>query len=386
LAGALLVDARAARQAPAVTRRIAGTVVRGTAAELSVTVSGPGAARTVVRQAASPELEVAQREGLGGLTTTVTPRRRGRHQLPELAIRTHGPLGLARWQHTAEPARVLEVYPDVPAARRFALAVRDGRFREYAGRAPGPLGLGTDFESIRQYVPDDDIRRVNWRATARTGRPMSNQYRLEQEREVICLLDCGRLMTAPSGAPHGATRLDAALDAAVAVGLVADALGDRVGAIAFDSEIRASLRPRRHGGQAIVQSLFGLEARAVDSDYELATRHVGGSKRALVLVLSDFLDDVAARALVAAVPLLARRHAVAVASTQDPDLDAALTTRPRSALEVYAAVAALDVVQARDRAAAQVRRAGADVIEAPPGALSHACVRAYLRSKSRALL
>jgi uncharacterized protein (DUF58 family) len=386
LVGAFLVDLRASRDQPRVAREVSGVLVRGQATELTVTVEGPGAGRALVRQAATPELELGAREGVGGLATTLTARRRGRHELPELAIRTEGPLGLARTYRTAEPPRTLDVYPDVPGARRFALAVRQGRFREQSGRATGPLGLGTDFESIRQYVPDDDIRRVNWRATARTGRPMSNQYRIEQEREVVCLVDCGRLMTAPSGAAHGATRLDVALDAAIAVGLVADAVGDRFGAIAFDQELQATLRPRRRGGESAVRALHALQPRPLDSDYELAMRNVGGSKRALVLVMTDFLDEVAARALVEAVPILARRHAVAVASSQDPDLDAALTTRPRQPLDVYAAAAALDMVQARDRAAAVVRRSGADVIEAAPGALAHACVRAYLRSKARALL
>ena len=386
LVGAFLVDLRAARAEVSVQREVADVLVRGLASSLRVRVDGPARARAVVRQAAAPALEIAQREDRGGLDTTVTPRRRGRHELPEVALRVDGPLGLARSFRTAVPARTLDVYPDVPNARRLALAVRHGRFREYAGRAPGPLGLGTDFESIRQYVPDDDIRRVNWRATARTGRPMSNQYRIEQEREVVCLLDCGRLMTAPSGAAHAASRLDVALDAVVAVGLVADALGDRFGVIAFDRELRAVLRPRRRGGEDVLQALHAVEPRLVDSDFELAVRSVGGSKRALVLVMTDFLDEVAARTLVAAMPMLTRRHAVAVASSQDPDLDRVLTPGPTGALDVHAAAAALDVVQARDRAAAAVRGTGADVIEAAPTALAHACVRAYLRSKARAAL
>lgn len=386
IAGALVVDARAAREAPAVERRLPPLFVRGRAASVEAAVTSRARERVLLRQAATPALEVHPREGSGELHADVVARRRGRHELPRLAARSEGPLGLARWYRTVAPAEEVEVFPDVPNARRLALAVRAGRFAEYAGRSPGPLGLGTDFESIRQYVPDDDIRRVNWRATARTGRPMSNQYRIEQEREIVCLIDCGRLMAAPSGAPHGADRLDTALDAAIAVGLVADVLGDRFGAIAFDSEVRAILRPRRRGGEVTVRALFDLRPRPIDSDFELAMRHVSGSKRALVLVMTDFLDEIAARSLVDAVPALARRHAVVVASVRDPDLDALLTTRPAAAADVYATIGALDVVHGRERAAALVRHAGATVIDAAPAALPEACVRAYLRSKSRARL
>src|SRR5437764_1031252 len=79
----------------------------------------------------------------------------------------------------------------------LALAVRQGRFRDAGQRSRGPLGLGLEFESVRDYLPDDDIRQVNWRATARLGRPMSNQHRVEQDRDVLCVVDAGRLMGAP---------------------------------------------------------------------------------------------------------------------------------------------------------------------------------------------
>ena len=89
------------------------------------------------------------------------------------------------------------MFPDLLAARRLALSVRQGRFRDQGISARGPLGLGTEFELVRDYLPDDDIRQVNWRATARLGRPMSNQYRTEQDRDVIVVVDAGRLSAAP---------------------------------------------------------------------------------------------------------------------------------------------------------------------------------------------
>jgi uncharacterized protein (DUF58 family) len=237
-------------------------------------------------------------------------------------------------------------------ARRLAVAVRQGRLTESGNRMRGPLGLGTEFESVRDYQPDDDIRQVNWRATARLGRPMSNDYRLERDREVLCLVDAGRLMAAPLG---DRTRLDAAVDAAVAVALVADAVGDRCGTVAFDDEIRRRLPPRRAGGDSVVQALYDIEPRAVESDYELAFQALEGSKRSLVILLTDLLDEAAARSLVGAVPVLARRHAVVVASCADPDLDALLRTEPADTADVYATAAALDLL---DERAAHGRRGG----------------------------
>ena len=213
------------------------------------------------------------------------------------------------------------MFPDLRTARRLALAVARGRFRDQGATARGPLGLGTEFELIRDYQPDDDIRQVNWRATARLGRPMSNQYRLEQDRDLLLLIDAGRLSSAPLG-EHGMTILDAELDAAAALAFVADELGDRCGAVAFDDEVRAALPPRRQGGGDVVRALFDLEPRLLDSDYELAFRRAEGSKRALVVVLCDLLEEAAARSLVRAVPVLTRRHAVMVGSPSDPALEA----------------------------------------------------------------
>ncbi len=302
--------------------------------------------------------------------------------------RVEGPLGLAAWHHEAAGEAELLVYPDLRGARRLVLGVREGRFRDPGTLARGPLGLGTEFESVRDYLPDDDVRQVNWPATARAGRPMSNQYRIEQDRDVLCLLDCGRLMSAPvastTGAAVGLTRLDAAVDAAAAVALVADELGDRCGGVAFDDRVRRRLRARRNGGAAVVRALFDLEPGGVDSDYELAFRMAAGGKRALVVVLTDLLDEAAARALVAAVPVLARHHALVVASCADPDLAELVRRPPRSVAGVHAMAVAVEVLDARARVVAQLRRAGAQVLEAPAGQLAAACVRAYLAVKRRA--
>ncbi|MDX6410504.1 MAG: hypothetical protein QOE91_20, partial [Gaiellaceae bacterium] len=305
--GASAADALVVRRRIEVERRVPPILARGVSAPLLL-VPGPAAGRVRVRQPAPPDLRIAVQEADGPLETTVVGRRRGRHTLPAAAARVTGPLGLGRWfQRPGEEATVL-VYPNLPEARRLATAVRRGRFR-LDGRARGPLGLGTDFESVREYLPDDDIRQVNWRATQRLERPMSNQYRVERDRDVICLVDCGRLMAAPL---TDRTRLDAAVDAAVAVAAVADAVADRVGAIAFDGELRRQVAPRRGGARRVVQALFDVEPVPVDSDYERAFAAVGDTKRAWVLVLTDLLEPTAALPLLDAVPMLARRHAVAV--------------------------------------------------------------------------
>ncbi|HWH96559.1 MAG TPA: DUF58 domain-containing protein, partial [Baekduia sp.] len=351
-------------------------LARGVGVPLRIAVDGittGGAVR--VRQPLVPDLALDRQEADGALAATLTPRRRGRHTLPAVALRTRGPLGLGAWQHRAAGEQAVTVYPDLPSARRLALAVREGRFRDPGVRTRGPVGLGTEFERVRDYLPDDDIRQVNWRATARVGRPMSNQHRVEQDQEILVVLDVGRLMAAPLG---DRTRCDEALDAVTALALVADELGDRCGVLAFDDAIRRRVRPGRASGADVVRATFDLEPSEREADYELAFRTVGGGKRALVVVLTDLLDTAAARALVDAVPVLTRRHAVVVASARDPDVEGLAQDA-----DPFQSAAATDLLTARAQAAAAVRGAGAAVVEAAPGALGAACVRAYLKAKAR---
>ena len=212
VAVAVAVDAWYCRGRPVVERPIPPLVARGLATPLRVTVAGEPAAvkRVEVRQAISADLRVNPNVGRGGLDATLVALRRGAHLLPAVTTRTTGPLGLARWVHRHGAVVPVTVHPDLPTAWRLARAVQTGTFTE-EGLTRGPLGLGTEFEYVRDYSPDDDVRQINWAATLRLNNPMSNQYRIERDREVLAALDIGRLMTSPVSGDR--TRLDTALDA-----------------------------------------------------------------------------------------------------------------------------------------------------------------------------
>ncbi|WCO68580.1 DUF58 domain-containing protein [Iamia majanohamensis] len=390
---ATTVDAVAARAPLRVRRTVPARLARGVPAGLSVLVEGAGARRVRVRQPRLPDLWCEPAEGDGGLDAEVVAHRRGHHLLPPVVARATGPLGLARWDHRVTGPAEVDVDPDLPAARRLASAVRQARFRDPGLRRRGAVGLGTDFDRLRDYQPDDDVRHVNWVATARRGRPTTNVYREDTERDVVALVDLGRLMAAPvrpPGAADAVTRLDVAIDAAAALAAVADAVGDRCGTVAFDDEVRARVRPRRASGAAVVRALHALEPRPVDSDPEVAFRAVGTTKRALVVVLTDLVDPAAAAALLDAVPVLVRRHAVVVASCTDADLEADVAPdADGTAPDPDAArrrVVATRVLDARDRARAEITRRGATVVEARPERFSAAVVAAYLDAKAAARL
>jgi uncharacterized protein (DUF58 family) len=287
LIGATLADAWSVRAAPVIARRVPGVVSRSVPVELTVSAETSDR-RLLMRQPPGPELRVAEPDGTGTIATTVTATKRGLQTLPGVASASVGTLGLARVQHARTAAAEIRVLPNVVGAQRLIVRLRRSRTGLTGGRARGPLGLGTQFESVREYTSDDDIRNLNWRATARLNRPMSNQYRVERDRDVICVIDAGRLMTAPL--ENGSTVLDVALDAVTVVALAADELGDRFGALVFDDAVRRLALPRHHAGSATVRSLFDLQPRPVDSDFEAALTRVSRLRRAVVFVFTDLLD------------------------------------------------------------------------------------------------
>ena len=379
---AFVGDAWSIRRPPSVERRMATELARGAPTPYQASVAADRATAVRVRQPQTADVRCLPAEADGELVGHVVASRRGRHQLGPVITRTTGPLGLARWTHRHGGTLVLDVHADLPGARRLATAVRAGRFRD-PGTRRGPLGLGTDFESVRDHTPDDDIRRMNWMASERTGRPMVNQYREDTERDLWCLVDTGRLLSSPVG---DRTRLDAALDAVAAVAAVADVVGDRVGTVVFDDEVRQVIQPRRASANGLIRLLDPLEPTVVDSDYDAAFARLGSAKRALVVVFTDLLDGAASGPLLDALPVLVRRHAVLVAGTGDPDLIDMVTRAPASVRDLHVAAVASDLLAERDDVRRRLAAAGAMVVDAPVTDLPSACVAAYLRLKAAARL
>lgn len=380
-------DAWQVRPPPQLRRSAPQIMSRGVPGDLVVEVTAASPRIIVKQPIADADIAIARQTGVSGLATTLVAKRRGRHVLPPLATMSNGPLGLGRWFHRVGSEQFVTVYPDLPAARRLAIDVRLGRFRDDARRSRGPLGLGTDLEAIREYQPDDDIRQVNWKATARIGTPMSNTFRVEQDRQIICLIDCGRLMAAPITANDNETqitRLDAAVDVVAAITAVAREVGDQVGVVAFTDEIIRLVSPRRDSEDVVLEAIHDLEPVGVDADYERAFQHVIGLKRSMVIVLTDLLDDTAGAPLLRSIPILARKHSVIVASLSDPDLESLITTPASSLTEALRTAVAVDVLSPRTLLVSRLRHRGVDVVEGDVHHLSARTVGAYLRAKRRA--
>jgi uncharacterized protein (DUF58 family) len=217
-----------------------------------------------------------QRSGTSTVAVTMQPTRRGRHDLAGAVVRVAGPLRLVARQHRRPLPGRIDVHPAFPSRREAELRVVDRRVQDVGRRSVRSLGSGTDFESLRDYTLEDQLRRVDWSATARAGKPIVRTYRSEQNQVVQVLLDTGRLS---AGVVAGVARLDHLMDVALAITTVAVGVGDRVGFTAFAqgtvAAVPVSRTPRQRA--SVGAAMADLEPSLVESDYERAFTEVVAS-------------------------------------------------------------------------------------------------------------
>lgn len=315
----------------------------------------------------------------------VTPSARGDLQLGPLTVRLHGPLGLTSRQFTVPAIDHVKVMPDLAALTQDALTL--ARAEANLARVKKVRAEGREFESLREYRAGDDRRVIDWKATARRGKPLVRLYQPEKNQHVVLLLDCGRHM---AGSTEGRRKIDHAVDATLRLAKVALEQGDMVGVLAFGRDVKVWLPPRKGAAQlrAIAQALYRVEAALEESDYggALDTAFARSSKRSLVVVLTDLLDPEAARTLLLRTRKLVPRHLPLIASLQDPEVHAAALAEPRTVDDAYARVAAARLEHDSELTVARLREGGARVVRGTPSAFAAVSVNAYLAVKARGLL
>lgn len=319
------------------------------------------------------------------LTTELLPTRRGDLVTAGVTVRSWGPLGLAARQRTGQVPGVLRALP--PFESRKHLPSRLARLRELDGRAAVRIRApGTEFDSLREYVRGDDVRSIDWRATARNRSVVVRTWQPERDRRVVLVLDTSRTA---AGRVGDVPRLDSAMDAALLLAALAARAGDRVDFVAGDRRIRARLRSAgaRDLAARLQDLMADLHPVIAEADWTTLAGAVAtlGRQRALVVLLTPLEAAPVEESLLPVLPTLVRHHRVVVASVRDPEL-AAMSTRRTDAAEVYAAAAAEQVMARRSRTAQLLSALGVDVIDADAESLPPKLADHYLLLKSRGLL
>ncbi|WP_404815467.1 DUF58 domain-containing protein [Streptomyces thermolineatus] len=315
------------------------------------------------------------------VTTVLHPTRRGDRTPRQVTVRSHGPLGLAARQGSHRVPWTVRVLP--PFTSRKHLPGKLARLRELDGRTSLMIrGRGTEFDSLREYVPGDDTRSIDWRASARRSEVAVRTWRPERDRHVLLVLDTGRTS---AGRVGDAPRLDASLDAALLLAALASRAGDHVALLAHDRQVRASVEPRSVSGllPALTDAMARLEPRLVESDARALVAEVlrRSPRRSLIVLFTNLDAAPVEEGLLPLLPRLTRRHEVLVAAVADPRVEEMAAAR--GTLEaVYESAAAEQARAERRRTADLLRRHGVTVIDASPSDLPPALADAYLSLKA----
>ncbi|WP_067663527.1 DUF58 domain-containing protein [Nocardia miyunensis] len=321
------------------------------------------------------------------LVTALTPAGRGDRAAGPVTVRLLGPLGLAGRQIRKQvPARV-RALPPFRSERVLASKVR--QLQQLEGRNVVNIrGQGAEFDSFREYVAGDDVRAIDWRATARASDVLVRTWRPERNRHVLLLLDTGRysagLVGGGTSGSAEATRLETSIEAALLLGGLAAAAGDTVALLAYDRQVRAEVRTGSGRGlqPKLMHALAGIVPALVDTDTEAMVRAAvqRARRRSLVVWFTGLDGAMVEENLLPVLPVLAQRHRVLLVSVTDPDIATAATHRA-STPEIYTAAAAENLLAERALVQESLRRKGIDVVATSPSRLPEALADEYLELK-----
>lgn len=319
--------------------------------------------------------------------TTIRPTRRGRFEPDRITVRVAGPLGIVARQADVSRPGSLRVDPRYRSRYKAELLINRLHRNQLGVRVAHGVGGMTEFDALREYTIDDPIRRIDWSATARAGRAIVKTYRTERNQQVICLLDCGRTMAARI---QDEPRFEHAIDAVMMLTQVASRLGDKVGLVAFDAQIRAVVSPSSATTcmAAVTDAMYDIEPRLMESDYRGAFVETLGRfrRRSMLVLFSELAEQAVADTLMPALPMVVRDHVVVVASVVDPNVERWARGVPTNSDGVYLKAAAIASLEERKRVTRRLQRLGVTVVDAVPGALASGLADSYLKVKTHGRL
>lgn len=317
----------------------------------------------------------------------LTPLRRGDYEFGDIAVRAQSRLGLATLCADWPAAEPLPVYPNVKSVSQLGVATRFRELQRLGLKQVRREGGGGEFAKLRDYVEGDAYRDINWRATARRRRPVTQVYESERSQNVILCIDTGRLMAARMGT---LSKLDYAINSALLLAYTALAGGDRVGLVVFADEVRSFVPPGKGRGhyRLILQTLYGIEPELCHVDYKAMVTYLLARvrRRSLVALFTDLHDEANSRPLVDYTRFLLPRHLPLCITLSDKDLGRMSTQWPGDEDALFDRAVATELLRERELLKNELLRLGAQVIDRPADRIAIDTINRYVELKRRQAL
>jgi len=312
------------------------------------------------------------------------PNHRGDYQFGSINYRYSCFLGLVKRQRKQEGADRVKVYPNLLAIRKYDLIHKRSHLLETGIKRSLLRGEGTNFESLRDYVPDDDIRWVDWKSTARHNHPISRNYQVERMQNLLLVIDAGRMMATRIG---NLTKLDYAINASLLLGYVAIHQADQVGMLAFADDIISFLPPKNKLNY-LMEVLYPLEVKLCEPDYRKVSRFLSlkHRKRSLIVIFTDFSDTQSSSSLLSCISTLVPQHLPLMVTINDPELIKTSQIIPEESLSIYEKAVANQLLLEREELLNKLTQKGVLALDVPVEKLSVAVINKYLEVKSKGRL
>ena len=279
------------------------------------------------------------------------------------------------------------MYPDVQAVQSYALLARKGALAEMGIKRMRMVGQGTEFESLRDYLDGDDFRSIDWKATARRGRPIVRAFEAERSQTLVLAIDSGRLMTPRVGA---LTKLDRAVNAALLLAYLGIERGDLVGLLVFGRDVERYVPPRKGHRQflAILEALYSVEGHVEEPDYERAMRYLAAKlpRRSLVCVFTDLVGAEPSRRFLTTLSAMASRHLPLVITQRNREVEERARREVRTETDAFESAVASSLLADKAAALHALAARGSLTLDVFPEELSVAAVNRYLEVKARGRL
>ncbi|MBI4556300.1 MAG: DUF58 domain-containing protein [Candidatus Hydrogenedentes bacterium] len=313
--------------------------------------------------------------------------KRGVHRFGDIHLRFMGRFWMLQGQRPIPASLTCNVYPDIQRVKEYILMRRLHHTVAPHLQTARLRGIGSEFESLRDYEEGDDIRRIDWKATAKHRKLITRNYEIEHFRDVMLVIDRGRLM---AGRVQDGAKLDYALDAALMVAGVALDGGDRCGLLLFDHDVAAYLPPRSGMPQLtrLVETLFDVQPTLDESHFRRAFIYLQTrlTKRSLIVVLSDVVDVDASAAIIHGMLSLNRRHLVIFAALRTPEIEGVIRAPAQDTDAPFRKAVAYRLLRERAQVMTQMQKGGVHVLDLPPEEITLPVLNKYLELREMNLL
>lgn len=314
----------------------------------------------------------------------VIPTKRGSYSFEAIHVKYKGRLSLCTKQFKLKLPREYKVYPNLKNLRKYRLSICNNRLFKQGQRSLKMIGKGTSFESLREYVPGDEYRKINWPATARGNKPIINQYEPEKNQHVHIMIDTGR----PMGyTVRGHRKLDLAVNTALVLSDIVNQNGDQSALLLFNTEVNSMIMPGKGAGHRnkMLEALYHIHPNKQTSNYEDAFYYFKKKERhrSVVFLFTDFDTLEEAEEILKVLPVISKNNLVILILIRNEKLESISELSVKNTEDLFRKGLSIELLDERRKIISILNKRGVLCIECEAEKLEYTAVNKYIQVKNK---